>query len=433
MFHYAGAAVGAFLVPLAWAALLRRLLPQHWLWAVLALVVVLAVPGETHRWYGNFAFVRMWQGKAVVLFVLLPLVWLAALRFALAPSRSRFAWLAASQIAALGCTSNALWAAPIASLTAMAAVLRVDALGLRTLGVGALASTYLIAAGLVVKAGMAATIPSTEQVFPPGELLQDTLDTAFGTSRLAWFGIGSLFVGWLAAPAGSLARRFAIVVPLAVGLVLFNPYLDALVRNNATGLTYWRVAWTLPAPLLMALLLVAPLRLEPRIGALGARAATVVAFAAFAIAIPGSLGFSEQNMAWLGRPALKVGGAHRFAEALNRAAPRQRVVAPPLVGTWVPTFHDHAYPLAVRIYLIPLRERIGEIAFRDRHVMTQFVDGDASHPRAAAIFERGLDLYDVQAVCLRSGPTVEAARAILRRAGFEKRLQATGMEIWARA
>ena len=263
-------------------------------------------------------------------------------------------------------------------------------------------------------------------------MLQDALDTVFGTGRLAAFALASLFVGWVAAPPGNLARRFALVVPLAVGLVLFNPYLDAWIRGNATGLTYWRVAWVLPAPLLMALVLIAPLRWAPRIGAVWARAATGLAIGAFALGVPSHLGFSEANMAWLGTPSLKVGAAHRFAEALNRAAPRQRVVAPPSVSTWVPTFHDHAYPLAVRIYLVPLRDRIGEIAFRDRHVMTQFVDGDASHARAAAIFERGLELYDVAAVCLRNGPTIEPARAILRRAGFQKRLQATGMEIWAR-
>jgi hypothetical protein len=183
----------------------------------------------------------------------------------------------------------------------------------------------------------------------------------------------------------------------------------------------------------MALVLIAPLRLADRLGSRGAQTATVVALAVFALGIPRTAGFSERNQAWLGVPGLKAGAAHRWADGLNRTAPGRRVVAPASVSTWVPTFHDHAYPLAVREYLKPLRERVGELAFRDRHVMTQFVGGDVSHPRAAAIFERGLDLYDVQAACLRNGPNIEAARDILRRAGFSKRIQGTGMEIWARS
>jgi hypothetical protein len=432
VFHFGAAAVGAFLVPLAYAALFRRLTPRHWLWATLAVVVVLAAPGETHRWYGNFAFVRMWQGKGIFLFVFLPLIWLAGLRFALQPDGRRFVALAAAQIAALGCTSAALWAAPIASLVAMSAALRPNARGLRTLGVGALASLYLVAAGLLVKSSMSASIPELVDSFAPGDRLQDALLRGFGDARLYLFGIGSWFVAWAAAPLGSLAQRFAIAAPLAVTLVLFNPFLDAFVRSHVTGPSYWRALWAMPAPLLMALVLVAPLRLESRIGAHGARAATIAALVVFAVAVPRNAGFSESNAAWLGLPELKVGAAHRWAEGLTRIAPRQRVVAPASVSTWLPTFHDHAYPMAVRVYLKPLRERIGDLAFRDRHVMTQFVEGDLSHPRAAAIFERGLDLYDVQAACLRSGPNIETARDILRRAGFSKRIQGTGMEIWAR-
>ena len=111
---------------------------------------------------------------------------------------------------------------------------------------------------------------------------------------------------------------------------------------------------------------------------------------------------------------------------------RQRVVAPELVSAWIPIDHDHAYPMVVRSYPNPLRERVGEIAYRDRVLMTRFADGDLEHPRAAAIFERGLELYDVQAVGIANSEHLGSAREILRRAGFVKRIQATDLEIWAR-
>jgi hypothetical protein len=433
VFHWGATAVGAFLLPLAFAALFRRLTPRHWLWATLALVIVLAAPGETHRWYGNFAFVRIWQGKSIFLFVVLPLIWLAGILFGLKPDLRRWLFLAATQIAALGCTANALWAAPIAALVAMGAVLKPNLRSLRVLGIGAMASVYLIVAGLLVKSGMTASIPELGQSFAPGERFENMLTMVFGQGRLYLFGVGAIFVAWAAAPAASLARRFALIVPLAVILVLFNPFLDSFVRANITGPSYWRSAWALPAPLLLTWILISPLRLATRIGPRQVQALTAISIALFAIAIPRYSGFSERNGAWISAPALKVEtGAHRWAARLNQIAPRKPVVAPPAISTWVPTFHDHAYPVEVRFYLKHLRSHIGNVAFRDRHLMTRFVDGHGDDPQAAKIFERGLARYNIEAVCLRRGATFESARAILRRAGFSKRATSPNFEIWAR-
>ena len=74
VFHLGAAALGAMLACASHGLLFRRLAPGAWLAATTAWAVLVAVAGETHHWYGNFAFVRMWQGKAFFLFVFLPLV-----------------------------------------------------------------------------------------------------------------------------------------------------------------------------------------------------------------------------------------------------------------------------------------------------------------------------------------------------------------------
>jgi hypothetical protein len=179
---------------------------------------------------------------------------------------------------------------------------------------------------------------------------------------------------------------------------------------------------------------VAPLARPLASGRAAARVASLALIAALAILVPRYPGWSPRNEeARLGWPALKVGPGYRFAAALNELAPRQRVVAPMSVSTWVPVSHDHAYPMSVRFYLRPQRERIGEQAYRDRIRMTRFAGGDDLRARAAAAFERGLELYGVQAACIRNGPSAGTARDILRRSGFVNRLQATDMEIWVRA
>jgi hypothetical protein len=431
-FHWLSAALAAALVAFAHAALFRSLLPRCWPWTTFALVVVLAAAGETHQWYGNFAFVRIWQGKAICLFVFLPLVYAYAIRFAQRGDPRSWLLLAAAQIAATGASATGVWAAPIAALSAAAAVLRPDRAGLRRLVVLALAPAYVVAAGLLVKSDMSATFASAEPaVRAAGERLADALHTVLGDGRLYHLGVAAPFLAWLCCPPGSLARRFAIAVPLAVTLVLLCPWADALVRDHVTGPAYWRALWVLPVPVLIALIAAAPVARGA--GALP-RVATLALLAAGGALLPRYPGWSARNEgAWLGWPALKVDPDYRWAVAVNELAPRQRVVAPMSVSTWVPVSHDHAYPMSVRFYLRPLRERLGEQAYRDRIRMTRFAGGEATGARAAAAFERGLELYGVQAACLRTAPEVGAARDILRRAGFVKRIQGTDMEIWARA
>ena len=91
IFHFFGAALGAAALPLAHAALLRWLVPRHWLAAVLALLVVLAAVGDAPHGYGNTALLSSWQGDAIALFVFLPLVYAFAIRFALVAERAPLA------------------------------------------------------------------------------------------------------------------------------------------------------------------------------------------------------------------------------------------------------------------------------------------------------------------------------------------------------
>jgi hypothetical protein len=436
IFHLVSAALAAALVPLAHAALFRRLTPRVWIWTTLALVVVLAAPGDTHRWYGNFAFVRIWQGKGVFLFVFTPLIHAYALRFAERGDRGSWLLLAAAQVAGLGCTSTAIWAAPVAALMALACALRPRPADLRRFAIGALCCAYPIAAGLAIKSDMAGAIPELARSFAPGRQLDVALHTVLGHGRLYAVCLLAVFAAW--SLQRGLARRFAIVLPLAVALVLLNPWIDAWVRANVSGPSLWRVMWALPVPTLLALGVVAPLSVRATATAGGwasprARAAACLALMLlFACWVPRFPGFDRHNGASVGWPRLVLPETERWARALNEIAPRERVVAPPSVSTWVPIRRGHAYPLMVRSYLRPLRERIGRVAYRDRMVMTQYVDGIVDHPNAAAIFARGLDLYDVRAVCVRNSETIAEARQILRRTGFTRRIQGTDFEIWAR-
>lgn len=439
-FHWISASVAALLVPLAYARLLRRLIPRWWLFGVVALVVVLVAVGDTPRWYGNFSFVRLWQGKSIFLSVFLPLIYAHALEFALRPTRGGWLLLAAAQVAALGCSSSALWAAPVAAAAALASALAPTAEGLRRLVLGAFSSAYVLVAGLALRGSMERQLRAVKerlglehQRLPtaPGEALADAFHEVFGDSRLWLCALAAILLAWALAP-GRLARRFSVAVPLVVWIGLLNPYVGPWVSDHVTGPSYWRSLWALPVPLLMTLLLISPLGLgeSPKLRRAGFAGALLLVVL-FALLIPEIPGLSQANRGVrLGLPGLKVEEPERtWAGILNESVgPGAYVLAPPEISRWVPTFHRHAYPLIVRQYL---RGRIAEEERRLRASLSYYVDG-LGHREAAAYFRQGLERFHVDGVCLRSGPEAKRTREMLRSSGFVRSAGGGDYEIWVR-
>jgi hypothetical protein len=442
LFHWFSAGLFAALAVFAHAKLFRQLTPRIWPWAVAALLVVLIGVGETHRWFGNFALVRIWQGKGIYLFVFMPLVYSYAIAFALRPTPARWLLLAAAQIAAVGSSSSAIWGAPVGAWMALCCVLRPNRAGLLRLAIGAAASAYVIAIGFLMKGDLQPMLAPMIDEFAFGSRLDEALRFTLGHDRLRIFGIAALLLAWAVNPRG-LAQRFAIALPFAAWLVLLNPYLDRWISGNVTGPSYWRAMWALPIPILMVLLLIAPLRLArgPARHALS-RVAFVAGCAAFLVFVPKFSAVSERNVGAgdvgirIGLPRRKVPAERfRWAAALNRAVPPgSNVVAPPDVGMWLPTMHGYAHPLQVRkLYLKRQVAHLGEHDVALRLLMTQYVGGGAADvPNAGAHFARGLERYAITGVVLRNSGRAVEARRTLEEGGFRRKLHAIDYELWVR-
>jgi len=441
-FHWISAGLFGLLLVLAHAKLFRLLTPRVWPWAVAAVLVVLLGAGETHRWYGNFALVRIWQGKAIFLFVFMPLVYAYAMQFALRPSLPRWGLLFAAQTAAVGCSSSAVWAAPVGAFTALCCAVRPTPQGLRRFLLGALASAYALGVGFLLKGDLQKLIGPTIEIREFGAPLESALRTVLGSARLWLFGVAAVLSTWACCGRG-LAQRFAIALPLAVWLVLLNPYLSHWVAANLTGPSFWRSMWSLPLPVLLALFLISPLHLARGTASrIASRVACVALCATFLAVVPAFSALSERN-AGAGGVGIRVGrqrvkapeGPYRWAAALNAAVPPEAVVvAPSDISLWIATFHHHAHPLQARkLYLSQQRAHLGEEDVKLRVFMTQYVGGGAEDQKdAGAYFARGLEVFDVKGVLLRNSGRAVEARAILERLGFERTLQAVDCEIWVR-
>jgi hypothetical protein len=341
--------------------------------------------------------------------------------------------LGASQIAAIGCTSSALWVAPASAALALAAAFRPSPQSLKIAAIGVLGSVYVLVQAVLVRVRLADVRASwTAPGGDPGAQLLAAFVTILGDSRLLLVGLGTLLVaGAVSAPG--LARRFAVACPLVLLVALLNPYVAAWASMNVTGPSYWRSMWALPLPILMTLVLTSPLRIVPSRPLTG-RLLCVGLVVAFALLVPQYGALSHTNGVQLGWPGLKVPVVpYRWAAIINQSVPPGTPVAvPPAIDPWIGTFRPHARPLVVRHYLwhqsgVPGEEIQRRWWMQQALATPELVDG------APQQFREDLDRFRVGAVCLANSPRGGTARAILTGAGFRRTIREDDYELWVRS
>jgi hypothetical protein len=151
IFDFLLAPIFALLSICSAAYCLRTLLPRDWGWACLVLVALLMVWRESRGMYGKFAFVSMYQGKSVLLTMMIPMIVAYAVEFSARPRLGGWVLLALAQVSAVGLSANGLYLGPLAAGLALAASWRPTWKATRLLGVGLLASIHPVVVGLLTR------------------------------------------------------------------------------------------------------------------------------------------------------------------------------------------------------------------------------------------------------------------------------------------
>ncbi len=441
----------AFLMPLAYARLLRLLLPGRWIWALGCLMAFLFFVGEGELGYGDFALLRMQQGKSMLLHVALPLVIAHGLEFGLMPTRRRWLRLAAAQICAVGLSSTALWLAPAAAGLALVSAIPllppiVHGGGRRwaTLAVGLGASLHPVYFVLSLRG-------ETERVFREAvhqmeplswagdRLLRWALDSVLGSGFDEKLALLTLIVV-LGAATTTLFLRLAAVFVSCFLLLFWNPWVAPLLAAHATGPdTYFRVFWLLPLPVFVAAVLTAPLEIDfggyrpPR--RLRVALTLLLSFALLVLS-PGAHTLSRTNQVRLDRPGWKLPRIPFEAsrEVSRQARPGELVLAPSGVSRWIPLIHRHPYPLMVReLHIDLLHERLGGEEVYRRVLLTRLVGGELRPRDAGELLDDAIERYPLAVVCL-GGPAVgwPELRRVLLESALEVRYRTSAYEVWAR-
>jgi len=423
-------AFAAFCI-LAWAYLLRRIVPARWPWVLLILFVCVLALGEMHRAYGNFAFVRLFQGKSILVTGMVPVIAGSALRFARHGGTRHWLLLFAAQIAALGVSASALFVAPAAAALGLAGGWSTNTESSRRFALGVLASAYVFGAGWAMASvthGGQALVSSSAM---PG--VQQILDDTWG-----WWSTRLLLVALLSAWAfvrEPVRARYLSAGAFFFLLAVLNPYTVRVVADHFVGVrTYWRLTWALPLPLFLAVLLDGVVE-----RALGLRskllaACACAALAGCAIAFGWRCGtLRSANGVTLGMPGIKVDPVeYQVAARIAEDVPEQdAVLAPEAASIWLPSFVVHPQLLGVRgLYLT--RAFPPQDAVR-RSLLMRYVAGEYRPPDAATRFADALQQYGLAAVVLVHSASWRAEMEnVLERHGWRPLLSGT-YDIWVKS
>lgn len=262
-----GVSAGAFtyyvVLPVAtffavWAAwlLIRRWAHSRPALCFATATVYLLWSGVNKESIGSFHLVRMWQGKAVFVSVIVPLLYVYLTDWAEHRSRRGLLFAVAASIAAVGLTSAAVMTVPLVGVAVATALLlagRVKpALG------AALVVGYPLAAGLAVRMFDPVHWPHSDARLAPTVWPWVMLAGVMGV-----FGAVALWTSPHLVRGGVPAWIVSGIAAVATVLVL-PPAMTLISDVTRVGSTTWRLLWMIPAPVLVGLLAGMPLPPLPR-------------------------------------------------------------------------------------------------------------------------------------------------------------------------
>ena len=260
VFYYFLPVLGGALIPLAWFLAFSKFSHRTLIAALAATVVCvfLSINGSPHRSFGNFAFVRIWQGKTMLMSILTPYFIGLAIDFFRASTLANWLRLTALMISASGITAMAAFYMPFLSIAGVSYWLTQEKRSFKQLAWFFSSYFYLVLIALYFK-----SVVNKEAIRFHGE---DGWPTSFiGQFKLVFIDYLSwpsfafiIFVALSLILAKKPERRF-ITYWLAgmIGLFL-NPLVFPFLADHFTSFNnYWRLFYLLPFPFAVGFTLVA--------------------------------------------------------------------------------------------------------------------------------------------------------------------------------
>ncbi len=340
-------------------------------WGTAIYFLILVFWGDGHRTFGNFGFVRLFQGKAIYLTVVLPLIVLTALRYRYRPGVSSWFNLAFSQFAATGLTTNGMVVAPLAAALSIVASPRFDRRSIRTMLGGVSASLPLIIVSVAMYLKMK---PYLSAVMVDTRLL--SYGTTLGTVRTPLVLLGLILIPLLAAKTNVKCANWIAGYVWIVFLVIFMPAVRGMASVLLSNVFSWRLFWAVPVPLMLSL------AGAMTVSAIGSRrwlmtsafAAWIFAFLLGGPAVVSSHLFSFEN---IGRPKVNEAQFAVAEETIALARKDAPALVPEDIAVYIAGFPKSPPLVGVRmLYLSKLHGFLPDDQLASRVALFRYINND---------------------------------------------------------
>jgi hypothetical protein len=258
-YQNASAFIVGVILPFVYILLYRqfRLRKTFALVATFFSFLFLILDGNLHRSFGNFALVRCWQGKVILVMLLVPLTFLITHRFLCHPSFRNFSLIFMTTICAVGLSSSGVFMIPI--LVFGISIAYVLGYGFSLIRIRRavflnVASFYGIMIALVFILGVTPS-PVDSTAWTQGWPLNwwNDLKLVIGDSTSLICDLLILLVLPIATLKHPLSR-FPVLLTIALSLIFANPIWGPFWLEKIQPAAYWRLIYLFPLPWCVGLL-----------------------------------------------------------------------------------------------------------------------------------------------------------------------------------
>lgn len=439
VFHLVFPPLVAAVFVLAYGRLFRNTVPDYWIPAFIALFVFLIANGDVHRTYGNFFLTRLQQGKGIFVTLMPPFFLYYGLRCVIAGRKTDWLKFFLVHICSYGLTWSALMVTPFFSILAILSFVKptVNVQLLKKIAIVLILVVIIVMVGFFIRFSTddfskfenhtSNTEVTWDQVFI------QLVEKVFGFHVFAITCLIMLLTAWYSAPTPH-GRQICLVFPLFIMIFIMNPLSLMIILKFVPSIwTIWRLAWILPMPLIAALWIIAPLRFR------GKLSRNILSYAMYWLILffilcilPQQTILSSELLVSIDFPRLKVPEQYDVARKIDELlSDRENVLVSQEVGLWLPTFHDHSYPILARYEYVALYHVVkGEdISLRKR--AQSYIDGrnDINNPQR--FLHRLVNHFQIRCFTFHSKMRFAAEiTTILPELGFEKNSTMHGYELW---
>lgn len=361
--------------------LLRAWRVRHVAWTISVALVFLLMDGtSSYGTPGNLFLTRLWQGKVILLCLVVPLLLVHGLRYVERPARWRLVPLALCGVASVGLTTTAIFLTPVIALAAMAPLVP-RARGRALAGFAALAGYPLAAAVVTIALG-----GRSADDFEGRRLYRFDASwighLVFLSGLLALVVVLATLLGALLVPH-SAARVTTGVLVLGTGLVLVPGATHAAFDLTGLGPTLWRVSWASTIAALVGVAVVRAgcwLRTVTAEQRLSRGAVPLVGVLAFVLlAVIGHPIWSSDTSTYLHTPIhwqRSYSSRSVVARILHATRPGDVVLAPDSVSITLAITTTSVKTVAPRDYYLHYLEREPGFHYRERLALVRYVNSE---------------------------------------------------------